>query len=225
VRAPAGASVIHPALMPWFRPPGPRQREVWAVLDTLAARWLAERGVPLEVSISYVAEDRGRVFDSVLGRLGAARDRLKGDAGRPAAAARMVVTAMYQHTLGGWLASDAWDRAGDWLHAPDWWLTIKTQAEVRKQRALLPSVSSGALVVLRSEAIDTVLLAAPSLEALEAAQTSGGRRLVREAAGGFRIERTAEVTPGLAADLSSAAVKTRRAALEAAFPQSDTGKE
>lgn len=227
VRVPAEAAVIHPALVPWFPAPKPRQREVWAWLDTLAARWLDDRGVPLELSMSWVAA-RGRVFDGPMRRLGDVRDRLKAAPGRPAAAAAMIVTAMYQHTLGGYLASESsesWDRAGDWLLAPDWWLTIRAQCEVRRQRALWPAVSSGAVILLACDAIDAAYLAAPSVEALEAMRTAGGRPVIRDGRGGFRLEAVAEVTPALAAELAAPAGNRRLAAIKDALAAAEAGSD
>lgn len=221
---------VHPSLMPWIPPEG-RRRDAVAWLDTLAAGWLAERGVQLEVLESYIWPTSARVFDSASGRLGAGIARYRAEGTPEALAAAAVIKAMSNQYLGGWLASDfGGDRApGDWHHRPDWWARVRTQAEVRKQRNLLPALEAGALVVLAADQVDSVYVAAASLADLEAAPGAGRRPLIRDGRGGFKLEQLAEVTPALARQLADphgrpdarrAAIK---AALEAAAP-AETGK-
>jgi hypothetical protein len=153
-------------------------------------------------------------------RLGEARARLADDGSAPARAAESVVKAMMNAFTGGWLASSFGGErpADDWKWRRDWWVTIKTQAEVRKQRNLLPMIRAG-VTVLASHRIDTVYVAAPSLEALASAPGTGGRPAVAGHRGKFKIEAHAEVTPELSAIL--AAPKTtspaRLAAITAAL--------
>lgn len=214
----ADAAVIHPALTPWF-PAAGRRRDVLAWLDTHAARWLAERGVPIEVLESWTWSDKWRPFESINTRLLEARTRLAADGSRPARAAEQIVKAMANAFTGRLVADyDGARPADDWTLRPDWWATVKTQPEVRKQRNLLPMIDAG-IVVLHNRRIDTVYVAAPSREALESAPGTGGRPAVAEANGKFRIEAIAEVTPELSAILADpkAPAHTRFAAITAAL--------
>jgi len=196
---------VHPSLAPLLSV-GPRRQDAVGWIDTLAVRWLAGRGVPLEVLESWTWPEHARVFASATDRLGKARARLEADGSRPAAAAAAVVKAMANIGLGGWLASDfGGDRpADDWQHRRDWWLTVRTQAEVRKQRNLLPALEAGALVVLGEQAVDSVYVAAPSAAALEGAPGTGGRSALGDGRGKFKVQALAEVTPGLSAALAAA---------------------
>jgi hypothetical protein len=199
----ASSASVHPSLAPLVLAEG-RRRDAIGWIDALAARWLAERGVPLEVLESYIWPEHARVFDSVTARLGDARGRLEADGMPPAAAAAAIVKAMANTLLGGWLASDfGGERAeGDWLARRDWWHTVRVQAEVRKQRNLLPALEAGALAVLAEQAVDSVYVVSPSLANLEAAPGTGGRPLIRPDRGGFKIKALGEVTPGLAEALA-----------------------
>jgi hypothetical protein len=116
------------------------------------------------------------------------------------AAAAAIVKARANTLLGGWLASDfGGERAADdWLARRDWWHTVRVQAEVRKQRNLLPALEAGALVVLAEQAVDSVYVAAPSLADLEAAPGTGGRPALGGGRGKFKIKALGEVTPALA---------------------------
>jgi len=194
---------VHPSLAP-FIPAEGRRRDAIGWIDALAARWLAERGVPLEVLESYTWAEHNRVFDSATSRLGKARARLEADGTPPARAAAAIVKAMANTLLGGWLASDfGGERAADdWLARRDWWLTVRVQAEVRKQRNLWPALEAGALVVLAEQAVDSVYVASPSLADLEAAPGTGGRPALGDGRGKFKIKALAEVTPELAAALA-----------------------
>jgi hypothetical protein len=206
---------VHPSLAP-FIPAVGRRRDAIGWIDALAAYWLAEvrekrREPPLEVLESYIWPEHARVFDSASARLGAACARLEADGSPPAAAAAAIVKAMANTLLGGWLGSDfGGERAeGDWLARRDWWHIVRVQAEVRKQRNLLPALEAGALVVLAEQALDSVYVAAPSLAALEAAHGTGGRPLLGDGRGKFKIGKDAdgrkllgEVTPELAAVLA-----------------------
>ena len=219
---PADAAAIHPALMPWFPAPKRGQREVRAWLDGLAAQWLAESGVPLRPDISYLWPDGPRVFDSPIREVLAARDQLAAliPAERaPAQLARDVITAGYQRFLGGWLGSDAWERAaGDWTDNRAWWLRVRVQAETRKQRNLVPMLGAGALVLGQAQ-VDTVWLAAPSLAALDAMPGTRGRPALGDGPGKFKLDGYAAVTPELAARLadSRAPDHERQAAIRAAL--------
>jgi hypothetical protein len=226
---PAGAAAIHPALMPWFPVPKRGQREVRAWLDSLAALWLAERGVPLRADMSYIwpEADGRRVFDSPVREMLAARDQLGGlvaAEGAPARLARDVIKAGYVRFFGGWLGSDFGGerRPGDWSDNRAWWLRIRVQAEVRKQRNLVPMLAAGA-VVLGQAQVDTVWLAAPSLDALAAMPGTGNRPAVADGPGKFKLAGHAVITPELAARLADgkAADHVRRDAIRAAL---DAGK-
>jgi hypothetical protein len=226
----ADAAVIHPALMPWF-PEAKGRRDVLAWLDTLAVRWLADaakagHGVPSTVLESWTWPERNRVFDTVTARLGEARKRLEADGSVPALAAASVVKAMANTFLGGWLASDfsGERRDDDWLARYDWWVTVRVQAHVRKHRNLLPALDSGALVVLGEQYIDSVYVAAESLEALEGAPGTGARPAIAEGRGKFKLEQLAEVTPELAAVLADpkGSGHGRLAAIKAALGDAET---
>jgi hypothetical protein len=123
--------------------------------------------------------------------------------------------------LGGWLASDfgGGRRGDDWTARPDWWLTVRTQAEVRKQRNLWPALEAGAVLVLGEQAVDSVYVAAPSLEALEGMPGTGGRPAIAEGRGKFKLEQLAEVTPELSAALAApkSSGHARLAAIKAAL--------
>jgi hypothetical protein len=188
-------------------PPARRGRaEVSGPVDTLALAWLADRGVPLRLGESWVWPERSgrRVYASVAERLAAAKDDLGGRGDRPAQAAAAIVKAMYARGFGGWLASDFGGQRDpdDPWQRPDHWLTCRVQAEVRKQRNLLPALEAGALVVLGSADVDSVFVAAESLAVLQAAPGTGGRPLVADRRGKFRVKTSAEVTPELAAALA-----------------------
>jgi hypothetical protein len=212
LRAPAAAATIHPALWPILPPPRRGQAEVSAWVDTIGARLLADRGVPFTVAQSWVwPEPHGRrVFDSVAQRLGEARGALAAREGAPAAIAAAVVKAMYARTFGGNLASDFGGQRDpdDPWYRPDWWLTIRIQAEVRKQRNLLPAIAAGVLVLGEAD-IDTVFVAAPSPEALEAMPGTGGRPAIAEGRGKLAIKARAVVTPALAELLAGKAASPR----------------
>jgi hypothetical protein len=219
VRGARGGVGVHPALAPLLLAEG-RRRDAVGWIDTLAARWLAECGVPLEVLESYIWPEHARVFDSASARLGEARARLEADGSVPALAAAAIVKAMPNIGLGGWLASDFGGvRAeDDWLARYDWSITVKVQAEVRKQRNLLPALEAGALVVLGEQRIDSVYVAAPSLADLEAAPGTGGRPALGPGRGKFKIEALAEVTAELAELLAASAPgPARRLAIESAL--------
>jgi hypothetical protein len=218
---PAEAAAIHPALMPWFPAPKRGQREVRAWLDGLAALWLAERGVPLRPDVSYLwpEPDGRRVFDSPIREVLAARDQLAALDGAPARLARDVIKAGYARFLGGWLGSDAWERrAGDWTDNRAWWLRVRVQAEVRKQRNLVPMLGAGALVLGQAQ-VDTVWLAAPSLDALAGMPGTGKRPALGDGPGKFKLAGHAAVTPELAAQLADtrAPDHARRDAIRAAL--------
>ena len=206
VTAPAEAAVIHPALWPMLPPARRGRAEVSGPVDTLALAWLADRGVPLRLGESWVWPERSgrRVYASVAERLAAAKDDLGARGGGPAEVAAAIIKAMYARGFGGWLASDfGGERDPDdpW-HAPDHWLTVRVQAEVRKQRNLLPALEAGTLVVLGSANVDSVFAAAPGLAELQAAPGTGGRPLIADRRGKFRIVGSAPVTPELAAALA-----------------------
>jgi len=215
---------VHPSLMPWIPADG-RRRDAIAWLDTLAARWLAERGVPLEVLESYIWPTSARVFDSASGRLGAAVTRYRAEGTPEHLAAAAVIKAMSNQYLGGWLASDfGGDRApDDWHHRPDWWIRVRTQAEVRKQRNLLPALEAGALVVLAADQVDSVYVAAATAADLEQAPGAGRRPLLRDGRGGFKLEQLAEVTPDLARQLADPRGRpdARRVAIKAALAHAE----
>ena len=231
VRAQAATAAIHPALWPILPPPrSTRQAETSAYVDTVAARWLADCKVPHLVAESYVwhgetgPDGRGfRVLDSVLTRLGEARSELQARPGPAAAVAAAVVKAMYSRILGGGLAATYGGQRDpdDPLARPDWWLTVKMQAEVRKQRNLMPGLLAGGPVVLLGQSnVDSVYAAAPSRADLEAMPGTGGRPAIMPGQRGkFAVKRDAAVSSGLAADLGSAALSGRQrlAAIKAAL--------
>lgn len=222
---PTDAAAIHPALMPWFPAPKRGQREGRAWLDGLAALWLAERDVPLRTDISYIwPETEGRrVFDSPIREVLAARDQLAALDGAPAQLARDVMKAGYARFLGGWLGSDAWQRAaGDWTDNRAWWLRVRVQAEVRKQRNLVPMLAAGA-IVLGQDQVDTVWIAAPSLDVLAELPGTGRRPALGDGPGKFKLTGHGAVTPELAAQLADGhtPAHARRAAIVAAL---DSGK-
>jgi hypothetical protein len=238
---------VHPSLMPWIPAEG-RRRDAIAWLDTLAARWLAERGVPLEVLESYIWPTSARVFDSASGRLGAAVTRYRAEGTPEHLAAAAVIKAMSNQYLGGWLASDfGGDRApDDWHHRPDWWARVRTQAEARKQRNLVPALEAGALVVLAADQVDSVYVAAASPADLLAAPGTGGKPLIvsvravadrlpadvlaafeaeqrPEVRGKFKLEQLAEVTPDLGRQLADPRGRpdARRVAIKAALAHAE----
>src|ERR1035441_7559240 len=231
VRAPAATAAIHPALWPILPPPrSTRQAETSAYVDTVAARWLADCKVPHSVAESYVwhgetgPDGRGfRVLDSMLTRLGEARSALQGRPGPAAAGAAAVVKAMYSRTLRGGLAATYGGQRDpdDPLARPDWWLTIKMQAEGRTQRNLMPGLLAGGPVILLGQSnVDSVYAAAPSRADLEAMPGTGGRPAIMPGQRGkFAVKRDAAVSPGLSADLGSAALSGRQrlAAIKAAL--------
>jgi hypothetical protein len=143
------------------------------------------------------------VFDAPLRRLAEARAELADVEGDAAALAAAVVKAGPNAFLGGWLRSDFGGQrdAADWTANPAWWLTVKSQAEVRKQRNLMPMIGAG-VVILGAEQIDTVYAAAPSLDVLMSAPGTGGRPAVGEARGKFKVEAVAAVSEELAAVLA-----------------------
>jgi hypothetical protein len=83
---------------------------------------------------------------------------------------------------------------------------------------MLPMIGAGA-VVLGEQAVDSLYVAAPSREALEAMPGTGGRPAIAEARGKFKLEQLAEVTPELAAVLADpkGAGHARLAAIKAAL--------
>ena len=218
------AAVIHPALMPWL-PEAHGRRDVLAWLDTTAVRWLADaakagHGVPFQVLESWTWAEGPRIFDSITDRFREAGERLEADGSEPALAAAAVIKAAANTFLGGWLASDFGGTRsdGDWQHNPAWWLTVRTQAEVRKQRNLLPMIAAGA-VVLGEQNVDSVFIAAPSREALEALPGTGKTTAIADGRGKFKLEAITEVTPELAAVLADpkGTEAARKAAVKAAL--------
>jgi hypothetical protein len=230
VTARAGATVISPDLWPLL--PAPRDRrelDVSAWLDTTAVAWLDGRGAVFDVAESWAWPERSgrRVYASPLSRLLEAKGRLSG-LGTPAgAASAAVVKSMYAARLGGDLASDyAGDRpAGDPGYRPDHWVTIRTQAEVRKQRNLMAGQDAGTPVIILAEGdVDSVIVAAPTLAELEAMPGSGRNRdgsarlALGPGNGRFAVKRRGEVTPELSAVLAEpGSVRRRLAVLRAAL--------
>lgn len=202
VRVPVLAAA-HPSLYPFGPVAAGKAREGLAWLDTLAARWLAECGVPVTVIESWTWPESHRVFDSASQRLGDARARLEGAGDAASLAAASVVKGMANAFLGGRLTSDYGGerRADDWQWRPDWWYTVRAQAEVRKQRNLLPAIASDTVTVLGELAVDSVYVAAESLAAVEQMPGTGGRLAVADGRGKFKIESHATVSRGLSAVL------------------------
>jgi hypothetical protein len=101
---------------------------------------------------------------------------------------------------------------------------VRVQAEVRKQRNLWPALEAAAVVVLGSQYIDSVYVAAPSREALLAMPGTGGRPAIAEGRGKFKLEQLAEVTPELAAVLADpkGSGHARLAAIKAALGDAET---
>jgi hypothetical protein len=99
------------------------------------------------------------------------------------------------------------------------------QAEVRKQRNLLPALEAGALGVLGSADVDSVFVVAESLAVLQAAPGTGGRPLVADRRGKFRVKQSAEVTPELAVRLADkrSPAHTRLAAIREALAGNQDG--
>jgi hypothetical protein len=226
VRADGNAAAIHPALWPVLPAPVRGRAEVSAWVDTIAAVWLRDRGVPFTVAESWVwPELHGRrVLASVADRLGAATAELGARPDDAAQAAAAIVKAMYARTFGGMLASDFGGQRDpdDPWHRPDWWLTVRVQAEVRKQRNLWPGLEAGTIRVLGESDIDAVFVAAESREVLEAMPGTGGRPAISDGRGKFRIKdgRSALVTPGLSALLrSNARPAARRQAIREALAE------
>jgi hypothetical protein len=203
VRVPAGATA-HPSLLPFAPAASGKARDVLAWMDTHAALWLAECGIPVELIESWIWPTKHRVFESALGRLGEARTRLEADGSVPALAAAAVVKAMPNTFLGGWLASDfnGARRDDDWTARWDWWLSIRVQAEVRKQRNLLPSLLAGPVQVLGEQQVDSVYVAAPTIADILAMPGTGGNPAIADKRGKFKLEAHATVTHDLAAILA-----------------------
>lgn len=222
LRVPADQAEIAAGLARWFPlPSSPRVREVGAWLDTAAAAWVIEcLGDRVRVDESWVYDDSRRIFDSPIARMIEAGDRLGGDPSPAAQLAAAVVKAGPNRYLGGWLASTFGGKraADDWHQNQHAALAVASQAEVRKQRNLVPMIGAG-VRVLGGSAIDHVYVAAPSIEALIHAPGTGGRPAIVEVrpsvkgvppieapsgagAGKFRIEQLGEVTPELSAALA-----------------------